>query len=101
MSQMHNQLGWRSAAEGQRWAKIMREVEELRAAVTAEEVEEAREALKDAKVPTSTKIWRLKEPMPATIAATAAETSGMWCLISPPTRSVCARPVVPTAYGSC
>jgi heterodisulfide reductase subunit A len=61
------QLDWCSAAEGQKWARIMREIEELRAAVTAEEVEETKEALKEQKVPTSTKVWRLKEPVPATM----------------------------------
>ncbi len=59
------QLDWCSAAEGQKWAKIMREVEELRAAVTPEEVEETKEVLKEQKVPTRTKVWRLKEPTPA------------------------------------
>ncbi len=59
------QLDWCSAADGQKWAKIMREIEELRAAVTPEEVAETREALKDKKVPTRSKVWRLKEPTPA------------------------------------
>ena len=60
------QLDWCSAAEGQKWAKIMREIEELRAAVTAEETEQTKEALKGKKVPRSSKVWRLKEPAPAT-----------------------------------
>jgi len=59
------QLEWCSAAEGQLWAKIMREVEELRAGVTAEEVERTVEALKEAKVPASSQVWKLKEPTPA------------------------------------
>jgi hypothetical protein len=67
MSRMHNQLDWCSAAEGQRWAKIMKKIEELRAAVTAEVVAETREALKDQKVPTSTKVWRLNKPATATM----------------------------------
>jgi heterodisulfide reductase subunit A len=61
------QLDWCSAAEGQKWAKIMREVEELRAAVTAEEVDQTREVLKEEKVPTRSKVWKLKEPAPATM----------------------------------
>ena len=61
------QLDWCSAAEGQKWAKIMREIEELRAAVTASEVEATQEALTDKKTPRSSKVWRLKEPAPATM----------------------------------
>ena len=34
------QLDWISAAEGQKFAKVMREIEELRAKVTKEEVDE-------------------------------------------------------------
>ena len=40
------QLEWISAAEGQKFAKVMRQMEELRASVTMEEIEHAREALK-------------------------------------------------------
>ncbi len=58
------QLDWCSAAEGQKWAKIMREVEELRAAVTPEEVEATKAALKDRKTPVTSKVWKLKEPTP-------------------------------------
>ena len=61
------QLDWCSAAEGQKWAKIMREIEELRAAVTPEEVEKTKEALKDKKTPITSKVWKLKEPTPATM----------------------------------
>ncbi len=61
------QLDWCSAAEGQKWAKIMRELEEMRAAVTVQEAEETKEALKGKKVPVSSKVWRLKEPTPATM----------------------------------
>jgi heterodisulfide reductase subunit A len=59
------QLDWCSAAEGQKWAKIMGGLEELRADVTVEEVEEAREALKGERVPRRSQVWRLKEPTPA------------------------------------
>jgi len=61
------QLDWCSAAEGQRWAKIMRELEELRASVTAQELEETKQALQAKKVPVSSKVWRLKEPTPSTM----------------------------------
>ena len=61
------QLEWCSAAEGQRWAQIVQEMERLRATVTPEEVERTREALKGKKVPTSSKVWRLKEPAEATM----------------------------------
>jgi heterodisulfide reductase subunit A len=40
------QLEWISAAEGQKFAKVMRQLEELRKTVTREEIEHAREALK-------------------------------------------------------
>ena len=40
------QLEWISAAEGQKFAKVMRQMEELRQTVTAEEIAHAREALK-------------------------------------------------------
>jgi heterodisulfide reductase subunit A len=40
------QLEWISAAEGQKFAKIMHQMEELRQTVTAEEIQHAREALK-------------------------------------------------------
>lgn len=40
------QLEWISAAEGQKFAKVMRQMEELRASVTMEEIDHAREALK-------------------------------------------------------
>jgi len=61
------QLDWCSAAEGQRWGKIMREVEELRAAVKAAEIKETVKALQEAKVPRKSKVERLKEPTPATM----------------------------------
>ncbi len=40
------QLEWISAAEGQKFAKVMRQMEELRQKVTAEEIAHTREALK-------------------------------------------------------
>ena len=40
------QLEWISAAEGQKFAKVMKQMEELRQTVTAEEIEHARQALK-------------------------------------------------------
>jgi heterodisulfide reductase subunit A len=38
-------LEWVSAAEGQKWAQLMRDLEQLRVTVTREEVEEAKEIL--------------------------------------------------------
>ena len=43
------QLEWISAAEGQKFAKVMKRLEELRQTVTAEEIEHARQALKPRK----------------------------------------------------
>ena len=40
------QLEWISAAEGQKFAKVMRQMEDLRQTVTADEIAHAREALK-------------------------------------------------------
>ena len=40
------QLEWISAAEGQKFAKVMRQMEELRQTVTADEIAHARVALK-------------------------------------------------------
>ncbi|MGD2179209.1 MAG: hydrogenase iron-sulfur subunit, partial [Anaerolineae bacterium] len=61
------QLDWCSAAEGQKWAKVMRELEGLRADVTVEEVQEAREALRGERVPRRSQVWRVKEPTAATM----------------------------------
>jgi coenzyme F420-reducing hydrogenase delta subunit len=61
------QLEWCSAAEGQRWAQIMREVEELRAAIEVQEVERTREDLQDRKPPRVSKVGRLKEPTRVTM----------------------------------
>ena len=43
------QLEWISAAEGQKFAQVMKRMEELRKTVTPKEIEEAREALKPKK----------------------------------------------------
>ncbi len=43
------QLEWISAAEGQKFAKVMQQMEDLRALVTADEIAHAREALKPKK----------------------------------------------------
>jgi heterodisulfide reductase subunit A len=40
------QLEWISAAEGQKFAKVMKQMEELRQKVTLDEIRETREALK-------------------------------------------------------
>jgi heterodisulfide reductase subunit A len=40
------QLEWISAAEGQKFAKVMAQMEDLRKTVTADEIDHAREALK-------------------------------------------------------
>ena len=61
------QLDWCSAAEGSKWAKIMRELEELRGTVTADEIEQSQAALAGKRVPTSSRVWRLKEPTTATM----------------------------------
>ena len=61
------QLEWCSAAEGQRWAQIMEALEEMRAAVTDEEIEAAREALKGTKVPVRSKLSRVKQATIATM----------------------------------
>ncbi len=61
------QLDWCSAAEGQRWAKIMEEVEALRATVSAEEINETIRSLQGRRVPASSRVWRLKEPTHATM----------------------------------
>jgi heterodisulfide reductase subunit A len=58
------QLDWCSAAEGQKWARIITELETLRQSVTAEEVEGTKAALRGQKVPLVSKVWRLKEPTP-------------------------------------
>jgi heterodisulfide reductase subunit A len=52
------QLEWISAAEGQKFAKVMAQMEELRKTVTKEEIEHAMEALK----PKPKKAKKEKEP---------------------------------------
>ncbi len=61
------QLEWCSAAEGQKWAVIMREVEKIRATVTAQEIAKTKATLVGVKVPTRSKVARLKEPTPVTM----------------------------------
>jgi coenzyme F420-reducing hydrogenase delta subunit len=61
------QLDWVSAAEGQKWAKVMRELDELWAGVTVEEIEQTREALKEAKTPIRGSLDRLRKPTQATM----------------------------------
>jgi len=58
------QLEWVSAAEGQKWALVMREQEKIRATVTPEEIAQTREVLAEAKVP-NPKVWRQEERVPA------------------------------------
>ncbi len=57
------QLEWISAAEGQKFAKVMRDLEVLRKTVTMEEIEHARQALKP-------KPRKSARKQPATAAAT-------------------------------
>ena len=57
------QLEWISAAEGQKFAKAMKQMEELRQTVTSEEIEQAKEALKPKPK---------KKPKPKAEAAAAA-----------------------------
>jgi coenzyme F420-reducing hydrogenase delta subunit len=59
------QLEWCSAAEGQKWARIIQELEGLRTEVTVGDVEEAREALAGKRVPRRSKVWQLEGPTPA------------------------------------
>jgi len=58
------QLEWVSAAEGQKWAKVMKAVEEMRQKVTKEEVEFTMKVLREAEKP--------KAPKPAKQKAVAA-----------------------------
>jgi heterodisulfide reductase subunit A len=59
------QLEWISAAEGQKFAKVMHQMEDLRKTVTTEEIEHAREALK----PKPKKAAKKKKTKEATAAA--------------------------------
>jgi len=59
------QLEWCSAAEGQKWATIMTELERLRQTVTAAEIQATKEALRGQKVPLVSRVGRLKGPVPA------------------------------------
>jgi len=51
------QLEWVSAAEGQKWARVAEDMENLRATVTTEEIAQTREVLAEAKVP-NVKQWK-------------------------------------------
>ncbi|MFC1484629.1 hydrogenase iron-sulfur subunit, partial [Candidatus Neomarinimicrobiota bacterium] len=44
------QLEWISAAEGRKWARTMKEIEEMRKAVTEEEVEHTKKVLREARL---------------------------------------------------
>jgi heterodisulfide reductase subunit A len=77
------QLDWVSAAEGQKWAKVMRELDELWAGVTAEEMEQTREALKEAKTPIRSVLDRLKEPAAATMVC--MRCGNKWAVTFDPT----------------
>ena len=60
------QLEWISAAEGQKFAKVMRQMEELRKTVTRQEIEHAMEALKPKpKKAAKAKAKEAKEDTPA------------------------------------
>ena len=61
------QLDWISAAEGQKWARVMQELDELWAGVTAEEMEQTHELLKEAKTPIRSALDRLRKPTAATM----------------------------------
>jgi heterodisulfide reductase subunit A len=50
------QLEWISAAEGQKFATVMRSVEELRQQVTPEEIEHTKKVLADALAPAETEV---------------------------------------------
>ena len=51
------QLEWVSAAEGQKWARVVQGLEELRASVTPEEIARTQEALAGKKAPYP-KVWK-------------------------------------------
>jgi len=59
------QLEYISAAEGQKWARVMREVETLRQAVTKKEIEHTRKAIGTELL--KKKIPRAKKPQPAAV----------------------------------
>ncbi len=52
------QLEWISAAEGQKFARVMRELEEMRKKVTPEEIEYTKQVLRDLKKPAAKKPTR-------------------------------------------
>ena len=59
------QLEYISAAEGQKWARVMREVETLRQAVTGKEIEKSRKAIGDELIKKKTP--KVKKPQPAAV----------------------------------
>ncbi len=63
------QLEWISAAEGQKFAKVMYQMEELRKTVTAEEIEHGRTALKPKKKKKKAKALKAKPAEKIPIAA--------------------------------
>jgi heterodisulfide reductase subunit A len=77
------QLDWISAAEGQKWARVMQELDELWAGVTAEEIEQTCEALKETKTPIRSVLDRLKEPTAATMVC--LRCGNRWAVTFDPT----------------
>ena len=69
------QLEWISAAEGQKWARTMRDLEEMRTKVTEEEVQHTmnilREEREKAEARAAKKAEKKLKPKPATIAVLA------------------------------
>jgi len=66
------QLEWVSAAEGQKWAKVMKAVEEMRQKVTNEEVEFTKKVLSEDEKPKVAKAAKEKvEKVAAAVAASA------------------------------
>ena len=64
------QLEWISAAEGQKFAKVMQQMEELRKTVTMEEINHGREALKPKpkKVPPKKTETAFQTPQPTAVS---------------------------------
>jgi len=63
------QLEWVSAAEGQKWAKVMKAVEEMRQKVTKEEVEFTMKALRESEKPKKPKPVKEKKAAAAPVPA--------------------------------
>ncbi|MBA7614836.1 Ferredoxin-type protein NapF [subsurface metagenome] len=66
------QLEWISAAEGQKWARTMKELEEMRAQVTEEEVEHTKQVLKETRLKAEVKKQAKESKAKATEKAPAA-----------------------------